>query len=335
MRLDYNHQSEIFVILLINDEPCEGITLSVEGDFPLTSPVTRCINTSAIQHAARRYNGLYELSFTMRLGDGKLSDYAKGRTVGHVLLPCGKVHYLGPLMPSGENVDSAVFVEEVPYTIQLRFSLDKNLREGEVAAWPAELLLAEHVMAVIDNDDLSGSVPSSHVQNLVRELPFYNNGMRRFKNWSLFAHFFADNYHFWVLVKYSEEEHQKLGFSKLMLAGELRMVSKKFLHCYTKADKERDIIRHEAFLEFQQLLFSFTGPSDGSRRSPRLSNEAFRALGESRSFQTLNTANYVRILRTIALDPERYVLFDPLHPIRIDWKYSDETTPALVQACLT
>ncbi|RNE99874.1 hypothetical protein TraAM80_07936 [Trypanosoma rangeli] len=334
MRLDSTHQDEISVILIINGEPCERFTFSVEGNVPVSLPVTRGINTSAIRHGARRYNGLYELAFNMQLGDSKLNDYAKGRTVGHFLLPSGKVHYLGPLMPFGESVASAVLVEDVPHTIQLRLSLEENLCEGEVAAWPAELLLADHVMAVIDNDDLSGSVPSSHVQNLVRELPFYNEGMRRFKNWSLFAHFFAVNYRLWVLVTYSAEEHKKFGFSKLMLAGELRMVSNNFLHCYTKADKERDIIRHEAFLEFRQLLFSFTGPSDGSRRSPRLSNEAFRVLGESRSFQTLNTANYVRILRTVALDPERHVLFDPLHPIRIDWKHSEETTPALLHKCM-
>ncbi|EAN94253.1 hypothetical protein, conserved [Trypanosoma cruzi] len=325
--------NEISVILFINNERCEGISFSVERDAPVDIPVEGGTNTSAIRKAARRYNGLYELFFSMELEENKLSAFARGRIVGHALLPSGAIHYLGPLMPPGEPVDSAMFVEDIPDTIQLRFTLDMKVPVGVSAVWPAELLLADHVMAIIDNDDLSGSVPSSHVQNLVRELPFYNRGMRRFNNWSNFVRFFAMYYHSWELIQYSEEMHEHLGFSKLMLAGEMRMVSKKFLNSYMRADKERDIIRYEAFLEFQHLLLSFTGPFDGTRRSPRLSNDAFRLLGESRSFRTLNTVNYVRILRLVALDPERYVLFDAHHPIRIDWKHSEETTPGLVEMC--
>ncbi|KAH9598488.1 hypothetical protein LSM04_000869 [Trypanosoma melophagium] len=317
------------VVLFVNHELCEGIYFS-RGDNPASDVVMDVhLKTTAIRRKARRYNGLYELQFVMHLQEDSFGENERGRMVAHVLLPPSESHYLGPLLSSIYPVTSAFLVDDVPEAIQLRFSLDTAVPVGVEAAWPAEVLLVNHVMAILDNDDFCGSLASSHVQNLVRELPFYASGMRRFKNWSDFVRFFSSHYYSWQVVQYSNELHQQLGFSKLMLAGELRLVSKDFINSYMNADKARDLVRFEAFVEFQQLLLSLAGPPDSSKRNPRLNSDAFKVLGESRSFRTLNTVNYIRILKVIALDPKRYVLFDRLHPIRIDWKCSDETTPGI------
>ncbi|ORC87680.1 uncharacterized protein TM35_000212860 [Trypanosoma theileri] len=317
------------VVLFVNHELCEGINFSLGDNLPSDMAMIIHINTAAVRRKARRYNGLYELQFVMHLQEDNLTENERGRMVVRVLLPSSESHYLGPLFSSIYPVTSAVLVDDVPETLKLCFSLDTGVPVDMVAAWPAEMLLVDHVMAILDNDDFSGSLASSHVQNLVRELPFYASGMRRFKNWSDFVRFFSTHYYSWQLVQYSNELHEQLGFSKLMLAGELRLVSKHFINSYIMADKARDLIRYEAFLEFQQLLLSLAGPPDVSKRNPKLNSDAFKILGESRSFRTLNTVNYIRILKLVALDPKRYVLFDPLHPIRIDWKRSDETTPGI------
>ncbi|KEG12224.1 hypothetical protein DQ04_01881080 [Trypanosoma grayi] len=320
------------LILFVNNERCDGHVLYVQDDIPTSSPVVVPINTSVVRRGARRYNGLYELMFTVELESDSLTGRVRGRIVGRVLLPSGESHYLGPLLPPGKSITSAVFVEEVPHTIEMHFALDNNVPVDTVAAKPAELLLVDHVNAILDNDELCGSLASSHVQNLVRELPFYDMGKARFQNWSDFVNFFSSQYDSWEVTRYTEEQHRLMGFSNRIHPGELRLVSKKFVGSYMRADKVRDIVQEEALLEFQQLLLSLTGPHDGSRHTPRLNNEAFKMLGESRSFRTLNSVNYVRILRLVALDPERYVLFDQYHPIRIDWRRSDETTPGI--ACV-
>lgn len=273
-----------------------------------------------IARQARRFNEAVELRFTFHVRHCSL----KARNLTLLLrCPWGTEHYLGPLASQGP-VTSARFVSEVPSTVTLVVEENACLPPEVDAPLPCEMLLKEHVKTILENDDFCGSVAAPHVQNLVRELPFYESAMRRFRTWSEFVIRFADFFGSWEALQYDEDEHVALGLSNLTPPGELRLVANCYADRYVVADVHRDRIKWRALCDFRERVEEHCG-SDGvsavalSRSGEltiRLPRQTMRTLSSEISFRTLNNVNYLHLLEQLA--ETRFVLFSEMHPIQAD-----------------
>ncbi|KPA86706.1 hypothetical protein ABB37_00797 [Leptomonas pyrrhocoris] len=272
-----------------------------------------------IDRQARRYNDQTELRFSLHVRHCSI----KARNLYLSLrFPWGTTHYLGPLAQQ-TVVSSARFVSDLPTSVTLVLDVDHCIPEELDAPLPCEMLLKEHVKTILENDDFCGSIAAAHVQNLVRDFPFYAAAMRRFRNWSEYVILFADFYGCWGTVQYEEEEHATLGLSSLTPPGELRLVANSFASRYARSDVHRDKIKWRALCDFRDQVLE--GSADvckavcTSRKGEttlRLSRNFMRALSNEGSFRTLNSVNYLHVLESLM--ESRFVLFNELHPIQVD-----------------
>ncbi|KAK7201140.1 hypothetical protein NESM_000174900 [Novymonas esmeraldas] len=303
------------------------VDLRINGAVVRLRMATRClpcaytiaVPAEAVRAGARRYNGLVELRF--RVDVRQRSARSRGLFLA-ARLPWGTAHYLGPLTHD-TAVLSARLVREVPATLTLVVDVDWCAPADVGAPLPCEMLLKEHVRTVIENDEFCGSIAAAHVQNLVRELPFYDAAMRRFRNWSEFVAYFAAVYRSWAVVQYEPDEHAALGLSSRTPSGEQRMVANCYAAGYEDADVHRDRVKRRALQEFRDCLaarsvdLSWSPRKDGrAEPSFSVSRKALRRLGGERSFRTLNSVNYLHVLE--GLLASHCVLFAAQHPVQVD-----------------
>lgn len=310
--------------LMINEENVrlnlESVSLpcAYKVEVPLTAP----------GGSARHYNNLTELRFSLQVRHSTV----KARNLFLSLrLPWGTTHYLGPLAQKS-GVFSARFVKDVPPSFTIVVDVDRCIPAELNSPLPCEMLLKEHVKTILENDDFCGSIAAAHVQNLVRDLPFYPAAMRRFRTWSEYVTLFGAFYHCWETVQYEEEEHAALGLSSLTPPGELRLVAHCFAHRYPASDAHRDQIKWRALCDFRELILDGGGEvcsAVNARRKGepalRLSRSLLRSLGCHGSFRTLNSVNYLHVLENL-LSTSRVVLFCERHPVQVDLSMTPDTT---------
>ncbi|TPP41063.1 hypothetical protein CGC21_31470 [Leishmania donovani] len=281
------------------------VDLAVNGVVVRLHLASRCLPCAytvalpveAVRADARRYNGFTELRFCVDVP--QRSARCRGLFLA-LRLPWGTVHYLGPLTHNAP-VSSARFVREVPSS----------------------------------NDEFCGSIAAAHVQNLVRDLPFYDAAMQRFRNWSEYVIFFAECYRCWRIVQYEPEEHAALGLSSRTPAGEQRMVANCYVDDYARADVHRDRVKRRALQEFRDCLAArgveLSWPPRKDRKAEpffNLSHKVLLKLGCERSFRTLNSVNYLHVLE--GLRASHSVLFSELHPVQVDAAVSTDTSLELL-----
>ncbi|AIN99126.1 hypothetical protein LPMP_260110 [Leishmania panamensis] len=288
---------------------------------------TVALPVEAVCANTRRYNGFTELRFCVDVR--QRSARCRGLFLA-LRLPWGTVHYLGPLTHNAP-VSSGRFVREVPSAVTLVVDVDWCAPVEVGAPLPCEMLLKEHVRTVIENDEFCGSIAAAHVQNLVRDLPFYDAAMQRFRNWSEYVTFFAECYRCWKVVQYEPEEHAARGLSSRTPAGEQRMVANCYAGDYARADAHRDRVKRRALQEFRDCLaargveLSWSPGKDGKvEPSFNLSRKLLLRLGCERSFRTLNSVNYLHVLEE--LRASHMVLFSELHPVQVDEAVSTDTS---------
>ncbi|CAC9495697.1 conserved hypothetical protein [Leishmania infantum JPCM5] len=315
------------------------VDLAVNGVVVRLHLASRCLPCAytvalpveAVRADARRYNGFTELRFCVDVP--QRSARCRGLFLA-LRLPWGTVHYLGPLMHNAP-VSSARFVREVPSSVTLLVDVDWCAPVEVGAPLPCEMLLKEHVRTVIENDEFCGSIAAAHVQNLVRDLPFYDAAMQRFRNWSEYVIFFAECYRCWRIVQYEPEEHAALGLSSRTPAGEQRMVANCYVDDYARADVHRDRVKRRALQEFRDCLAArgveLSWPPRKDRKAEpffNLSHKVLLKLGCERSFRTLNSVNYLHVLE--GLRASHSVLFSELHPVQVDAAVSTDTSLELL-----
>lgn len=295
------------------------------------------LDPNAVQKAARFYHDFLELRFTIQAVGSALPSR---NIIAVVQFPWGSQHYLGPLS-SSSTMASARFVRVVPLTLHLVLNCDTCLPAVVEAPSSMEMLLKEHVKIIVENDEFCGSMSSAHVQNLVREFPFYEGAMRRFPNWSKFTRFFAEHYAAWRIVEYDVEQHRYLGMTELTPPREQRLVANRFYSSYIRADMLRDQKRSRALEEFREVVLLQSQNSrkpesdddlyekdDADMPYLRLSRTELRQLGSARSFRTLNSVNFMRLLEMMHETSD--VLFSAFHPIQADQRPSLSTSHDLL-----
>ncbi|KAG5502062.1 hypothetical protein GH5_05006 [Leishmania sp. Ghana 2012 LV757] len=315
------------------------VELTVNGAVVRLRLASRCLPCAYtialpaddVRAKARRYNGFTELRFCVDVQ--QRSARCRGLFLA-LRLPWGTVHYLGPLTHNAP-VWSARFVREVPSAVTLVVDVDWCSPVEVGAPLPCEMLLKEHVRTIIENDEFCGSIAAAHVQNLVRDLPFYDAAMQRFSNWSEYVTFFAECYRCWRVVQYEAEEHAALGLSSRTPTGEQRMVANCYADDYVRADAHRDRVKRRALREFRDCLAARGVELSWSPRKDRkaepsfnLSRKLLLKLSCERSFRTLNSANYLHVLE--GLQASHNVLFSELHPVQVDVAASTDTSPELL-----
>ncbi|KPI84228.1 hypothetical protein ABL78_6714 [Leptomonas seymouri] len=317
-KLRTSHHRRHFLALIDLFVNSEAIQLSLES-FALPCAYEVQIPLDLIDRQARRYNDLTELRFSLHVRHCSI----KARNLYLSLcFPWGTTHYLGPLARQ-TVVSSARFVSDLPRCVTLVVDVDHCIPEALDAPLPCEMLLKEHVKTILENDDFCGSIAAAHVQNLVRDLPFYEAAMRRFRRWSEYVSLFAVFYGCWETVQYEENEHAALGLSCLTPPGELRLVANSFSDSYVHADVHRDNVKWRALCDLRdQVLegsrdFCKSLPASGNvEPTLRLSRDLMHTLSSEGSFRTLNSVNYLHVLENLM--GMRSVLFSELHPIQVD-----------------
>lgn len=311
--------------LSINGLAVFSISASLD-DALATASVTLEVPLREIESLSRRYNSNYELLFVLTAPPSTWGAPLPPRNLfAYVQCPWGMKHYLGPIPVKEESIPSARLVRAVPSVVEVVVCADTCIPTTMSPPWPCEMLLKEHIKVILENDEFCGSVSSSHMQNLVRELPFYAPAMRRRKRWPDLVGLFAQQYRCWSLVSYSAEEHKAVGLSDLTPVNEVRLVANRFLRSYQAGDKERDRVKLAALLEYRQLVLptALSMPEeecDGGAADPTcavpLSKEHIQRLAMSHSFLTLNCINYLQVLKQAS--EHCCVLFSSLHPIQLD-----------------
>lgn len=308
----------------------EKVSLNLEA-LSLPCAYEVAIPSELIERDARQYNDHMELRFTLRVRHCS----TKARNLFLTLLfPWGTTHYLGPLAQQ-TDVSSARFVSDLPTSVTVVVDVDRCIPAEVDAPLPSEMLLKEHVKTILENDDFCGSIAAAHVQNLVRDLPFYVAGVQRFRTWSDFITHFALFYGCWETVQYEEDEHEALGLSSLTPPGELRLVANCFADRYTPADVHRDTVKWRALCDLRDLVMKGSGEvgkaiktNHKGEPTVRLHRNLMRTLSSESSFRTLNSVNYLHVLEELMAS--RFVLFSELHPIQVDSSMLPSTSEELL-----
>ncbi|EPY23476.1 hypothetical protein STCU_06160 [Strigomonas culicis] len=231
-----------------------------------------------------------------------------------LVFPWGESHYLGPLTTA--EVASARFCRKIPDTVALLLLEDTCIPSYELPPFPAEMLLKEHVKLILENEEFCGSLPSSHVQNLVREFPFYNEGMSRFKSWSVFVTFFSKHYGSWSLLCQENDQCVCPMVNALVApAFEIRLVANRFHEECARFDLNRNFQRLQALQNLCEYVEPLSKSSKGADRN--LTKAELRKLSSNSNFLLLNSVNYINILKMFSQKLFK-VLFSPLHPITIN-----------------
>lgn len=178
---------------------------------------------------------------------------------------------------------------------------------------PSEQLLVRHCKAILDYDEYGGSTPSSHLQNQVRELPFYCDVIGPIKaTWADFIRAHAPAA--WEMCRYEQPEIDLYQLQQSCRAKECRLVSPQFASQRMQGDIARDRVRRQSETELSELLVQRL------RQRPYEQSELLREIGQERAFLATVTPNLTKIMNTFAQDPQQryFVLRHRFHPIFIE-----------------
>ncbi|CAD2215913.1 hypothetical protein, conserved [Angomonas deanei] len=259
----------------------------------------------------REVEGLKELRFSLWC----TSKMQRKNIMGIVCFPSGVQHYLGPV--TANKVTSYRLVQDVPPHFSLLICEDVCLAKTEEPPSQAEMLLKEHVKVILENDEFCGSIAADHLQNLVREFPFYKSAIARFKTWLSFIVFFEKKYRSWSIVMYDDKLHEGLGLTTNTPANELRIVATQNIKCFMTGDIRRDSCKEIALRELSTHLRQSYGDSYCILRNNKYSScvdeKGLSQITRMRSFITLNIVNFEQSMRHS--NPGKYVLYDAHHPL--------------------
>ena len=214
------------------------------------------------------------------------------------------IHELGPLQRL-PPVMSAVRCEMVPETIRLEVSV-----VPAPVQHPAEELLASHCLDLLRNDAHKGSVASSHLQNQVRELPFYSHVIAVTRtNWTEFVSNHPDK---WDCFKYSAEEISALDLHHTCRPKETRLFAHENALRYREGDVARERIRVHCNKELHDLIVTRLNerPWEQSELLSELINEP--------CFLAMITPNLTKVLDLYEADSNYFVVCSPYHPIAVE-----------------
>jgi len=294
--------------VVVNLRAVYNVELRDVDDFAASGEIEGDLLSFAVPPPSK-FNGRYELRFMFVTPTPThcIRNFRPAHRAGRVLINGGAVrHELGPLWHE-KTVESAVLLDEPPRSIQIEvFTTERPVMH------PTEAILADHVLAVLEMDEYSGSVSSSHLQNQVRELPFYaavfDKGVQ--PSWQAFIDAHPDK---WSVVKYTKEEIERNEIGVTCRARELRVYANVHAGCFREGDVARERIRVAAEKELHEVLL------ERLRERPYEQSELLKELVNERSFLTLMTLNFVKIMAMYEALPEQYfVLCDALHPIAIE-----------------
>jgi hypothetical protein len=276
-------------------------------DFAATDDLP--VDESIITQPRHKFNGRLELRFMFVTSTAvkNVKGFKPAHRGGRIVVDGSIVHSLGPLQREAA-VQSAILLDDCPKTIRFEvFTADTPVLH------PSEVLLVEHTLALLESDEYGGSISCSHLQNQVRELPFYPVVFERARSsWLEFTQSHTDK---WTAFRYTPEEIEMNQISTTCRTKELRVYANKHEHCYRVGDIARERVRARAEAELQDVLL------ERLRERPYEQSELLKELVNERSFLTLITPNIIKILGMYEAHPDEYfVLCDALHPIAIEPK---------------
>jgi hypothetical protein len=176
-----------------------------------------------------------------------------------------------------------------------------------------ELLFADHVRTVVENEHCLGSMNMSFLQSCVSQLPHYAGTMKEHKNnFGKFLRFYSTAYStYWNLYLYSEDEttHFQLPmeFHQVM-----RVMSTKIpleMSMENDCSREHLVRRAEGELSFRMLQ-----------------KESRRSLAQTAAYFTMLPPRFVDLIRHLAQDPNLIVLLHRHHPILIEQRLAGGTS---------
>lgn len=254
-------------------------------------------------HLPHEFNGHFELKFVF-VTPTIVNDTQVHRS-GRLIIDDSIVHELGPLQRLSP-VESAVLLSKKPATIRFDVVVVET-----PAVHPSEALLARHCLALLVHEEFGGSFSSSHLQNQVRDLPYYADVIGPIKpSWIDFVRAHADK---WSVFKYTAEEIEQNNISTTCRNRELRIVANEHLDEYRQGDIARERVRVRAESELNDLL------EERLRERKYEQSELLKELVNEKSFLSLITPNLTKVLGMFEQHPEEYwVLCHRLHPIIVE-----------------
>lgn len=258
---------------------------------------------------AQRYQGKLELVFsweTFDLLQRKMPRSGRGLRVD---VGSSSV-YLGPL--SGQRTASALFVTAddlrcgVAVLSVVRFS-----PICERAPESSEVLLCDHIVDILANDECLGSLTCDSVQNRVSLFPFYATAMANYgksKPFTKFVKKFHLVHNRWVVFSYDFDDITVFG-SAPPGGSSLRMTTRELFASrrYLENDVAREVIRRKACVELVEQY------NERNRWCPL--ERVLADLALSRSYKTLREMQFDKQLAFFAESKRWAVLFHPLHRI--------------------
>lgn len=287
---------------IVNGVQCLTVTLP----FDATEGAVEEDAAPLIQHKPR-VNGRVELEFVFFTPNVCAPD---SHRAGRIVVDGGTLTAeLGPLQRE-RPIHSAVFVAAVPRRLRL------EVRGGLPcpATHPASRLLALHCHAILAADEYCGSVASSHLQNQLRELPFYADAFVPLGPHATWTDFVRAHPDLWDVFRYSLDDIRAAGISATCRPREYRLVAREHAGDeWRLADIRRDTARASSERDLHELLCSRL------RVRPYEQSELLRELASEPAFLALITPNLSKLLDTFEQHPERYfVLRNHLHPLLVE-----------------
>jgi hypothetical protein len=227
--------------------------------------------------------------------------------------PDVQYHMLGPVrcLPP---IESAVLVPQLPLSLELIVCRLPRGAHRDVP--PVEALLVQSVRDVLDADEFRGSVPASHVQNLLRATPHYNYVIGPLhEGWTSFvaAHSGVE----WASFTYSPEDIAGLGLAAATASikpAEARLTSWRHVEHFIEGDLARDEAKRENERSVHDQLMARLS------LRPHDQKELLKIFADDAAFLSLTTPSLPKMLARAARDPRLAVLHSPMHPLLIEMR---------------
>ncbi len=295
-----NTNDYILVTLVVNHT--QAIYIELDVDSPSAKVTVEA--DPGIQHKPR-LNGRVEVECVFFTAN-ELSTTNPVHRKGILVIDGSHTLDLGPLQTS-PPIHCATLVDQVPKTFTFEV-----LRVDSPAIHPSERLLMNHTLAILEKDEYFGSVCSSHLQNQVRDLPFYDDVIGPLKTWNEFLKAHQDK---WDLFKYAADEIQSAGLGSRCRDTDIRVVAKCNADVYKQGDVVRAQQRDQAEVTLHELLVTKL------RQRSYKQSELLAELMKESCFLTIITPNLSKMVEYFQSFPDRFfVVRHYLHPIIIEAK---------------
>lgn len=223
-------------------------------------------------------------------------------------------HYLGPV---GKTSESALFVTETALTtenVTVILAQQYFTERCHSAPTVAEVLLADHILTIIANDECLGSVCVTAVQNRVIVFPFYDLAMQHHGTTCPFTKFikrFDVILGYWKVFRYPPDDRRQFPTFSFDLDG-VRMTTIELFESkeYFANDLAREHLHHRAQVEIRLEL-------ERLRVEGIPYEDVIQHLGESRSYKTLREVQCTRLLRSYAARRDYGVVHHPNHSLMV------------------